>query len=165
MREEARARSAALALVIEDRVGDAVNRVIEIGVGKHDRRRLAAKFERDALQVPGRSLDDELADFRRAGEGDLVDIGMVGECSARRLTESCHDVDDAIGNAGFGNQLAETQRRERRLLRRLENDRAARGERRRKLPCGHHQRKIPRYDLTDDADRLTQGVGVPIARA
>jgi hypothetical protein len=60
--EQARSGGAALALVVEDRVRDAANRVIEIGVRKHDRRRLAAEFERDALEVAGGRLHDQLAD-------------------------------------------------------------------------------------------------------
>ena len=88
VREQARARRAALALVVEDRVGGAGDREIEIGIGEDDRRRLAAEFERDALEVAGRRLDDQLADLGRAGEGDLVDIGMIGERRARGLADS-----------------------------------------------------------------------------
>ena len=65
VREQPRAGRAALALVVEDRVRGAADRVIEIGVGEDDRRRLAAELERDALQVAGGRLDDQLADFGR----------------------------------------------------------------------------------------------------
>ena len=58
---------------------------------------------------------------------------------------------------------AEPQRRERRLLRRLEHDGAAGRERRRELPGRHHQRRVPRNDLPDHADRLAQRIGVEIA--
>jgi hypothetical protein len=48
------------------------NGAVELGVGKYDRRRLAAKFERDLLEVSRRGLHDQLADLSRAGESHLV---------------------------------------------------------------------------------------------
>ena len=48
---------------------------------------------------------------------------------------------------------------------RLEHDRASRRQRRRQLPRRHHEGEIPRDDLADDADRLAQRVGVPVAGA
>ena len=82
MREQARARRAALALIVEDRIRHAADRVIEVGVREDDLRRLAAEFERDALQVAGGGLDDQFADLGRSGEGDLVDVGVLGERGA-----------------------------------------------------------------------------------
>ena len=46
--------------------------------------------------------------------------------------------------------------RERRLLGRLEDHRAAGADRRRNLPRGHEERIVPRNDLPADADRLAQ---------
>ena len=60
-------------------------------------------------------------------------------------------------------QLAEVQRRQRRLLGGLEHDRAAAGERRPELPRRHQQREVPGDDLADDADRLAQRVGEVLA--
>ena len=90
---------------------------------------------------------------------------MVGERRAGGLAEAGDDVDDAVGYAGFCKQLAESRRRQRRLLRGLEHDRAARGERRRELPRRHHEREVPRNDLPDDANRLAQRIGMPVAGA
>ena len=90
---------------------------------------------------------------------------MIGERRARGFAEAGDDVDDAVRNASFRNQFAEAQRRERRLLGGLEHDRAACGERRRKLPGRHHEREVPRDDLADHADRLAQRIGVPVAGA
>ena len=64
----------------------------------------------------------------------------------------------ARGEAGLERQLAEPQRRQRRLLGRLQDDRAARGERRGDLPDRHQQREVPGDDLRADADRLAQRV-------
>ena len=87
VREQSRAGRAALALVVEDCARRARNRQIEVGVGKNDRRRLAAEFQRDALEIAGRRLDDQLADFGRACECDLVDVGMLGQRCARGLAK------------------------------------------------------------------------------
>ena len=95
---------------------------------------------------------------------DLVHVRMLGERRARGLAEAGHDVDHAVREARLpAISSPEPQRRERRLLGRLEHDRAAGRERRRHLPRRHHQREVPRHDLADDADRLAQRVGVPVA--
>ena len=68
------------------------------------------------------------------------------------------DVDHAGREADLGRELREPQRRQRRRVVGLEDDRAAGGERRRELPRRHHQRVVPRHDLSGDADGLLQGV-------
>ena len=50
-------------------------------------------------------------------------------------------------------QLGEQQRGQRRLARRLEHDRAARGERRRELVRDEVEREVERADRADDPDR------------
>ena len=51
-------------------------------------------------------------------------------------------------------ELGERERRIRRRLGRLDDDRAARGERRRDLARDHRAREVPRRDRRADADRL-----------
>ncbi len=58
------------------------------------------------------------------------------------------------GKAGFVEQLTESQQRARRLLRRLQHDGVARGERGAELGDGDRERRVPRDDETDDSDRL-----------
>ena len=78
--EQPRAGTAALALVEEQAEVRAFDGRIHVGVGKDDVGALAAQFQRDALEIgPGRRLHDQLADFGRAGEGDLVDIHVLGD--------------------------------------------------------------------------------------
>ena len=55
--------------------------------------------------------------------------------------------------------------RQRRLLGRLEHDRAACGERRAELPRGHQQREVPGDDLPAHADRLAARVAEHVGRA
>ena len=132
--------------------------LVDVGVGVDDVRALAAELERDLLEVAGRGLDDQLADLGRAGEGDLVDVVVRGQRRAR-VAVAGDDVEHAVGQAGLLEQLAEAQRRERRLLGRLEDDRAAAGQRGPELPGRHQQREVPRDDLPDDADRLLEREG------
>ena len=78
-----------------------------IGVVEDDVGRLAAQFERDLLQIAGGGLHDQLADFGRAGEGNLVDVRMGGQRRARRLAVARDDVDHAVGESGFRDQFAQ----------------------------------------------------------
>jgi hypothetical protein len=103
---------------------------VEIGVRQDDRRRLAAEFERHLLQVAGRGLDDQLADLGRAGEGDLVDVGM---CRQRRAGVSPKPVRMLTTPGGKPASRSSSARRsagQRRLLGRLQHHRAAGGQRR-----------------------------------
>ena len=88
---------------------------LEVGVLEHDVRALAAELERDLLQVARRRLHDQLADLGRAGEGDLVDRVVRRERRAG-VAEAGHDVDHPCGQPGLLHELAEAQRRQRRLL-------------------------------------------------
>src|SRR2546423_3945221 len=114
--EEARACAADLPLVEEDAHHRAVDGLLHVCVREDDVRRFASEFERDFRQILCRGLRDELADFRAACEGDLVNARVRGERRARRLAEARHDVDDAVGEARLLNQLSEFERRDRRLL-------------------------------------------------
>ena len=73
-------------------------------------------------------------------------------------------VEHARREADLQRQLAEAQRRQRRLLGGLEHDRAARRERRAELPRGHQQREVPRHDLPAHADRFAARVAEHVRR-
>jgi hypothetical protein len=160
---ETRTGGAALTHIEEDRARRAADRNIHVGVGEDDGRRFAAEFQRYLLQIAGGRLDDQLADFGRAGECNLVDVRMRRQRRAGGLAKPGQDIDDAIGETGFLNKLPEAQCAERRLLGRLQDDRAAGRQCRRNLPRRHHQWEVPRDDLPDDADRFAQGIGMPVA--
>src|SRR6202011_3412059 len=70
---------AALPVVEEDRVRRAQRRNGRIDVAEDDVRRFAAQLERQFLEVPGGGMDDQSSDFRRPGEGDLIDAVVSGE--------------------------------------------------------------------------------------
>ena len=87
-------------------------------------------------------LDDRLPELRaRAGE----------------------DVEHAGRQPDLDRDLAERQRGQRRLARRLEDDGVAAGQRRRDLPDREQQREVPRHDRGADAERLAQRVGEVVA--
>ncbi len=83
---------------------------------------------------------------------------MPHEVRADRRPVGGDDVDRAGREADLGCQLGQTESRQRRLRIGLEDDGAARRERRRELPRRHQQRVVPRDDLRGDADRLLQRV-------
>ena len=150
--QQPRARAADLALVEPDRVDDALDRAVEIGVVEDDERRLAAEFERKLLARARRRAADDAADLGRAGEGDLVDVVMPDDGRARRAVAG-DDVDDARRQAHLDADFGEGQRRQRGEFGGLQHHRIARSQRGRDLPRQHQQREIPRNDLPADADR------------
>ena len=108
--QQARARTADLALVEPDRVDHALDRAIEIGIFKNDERRFAAKLKRKFLAGAGRRLADRAADFRRAGERDLVDVGMIDQRFAGGAIAG-DDVDDAFWEVRLRQISAKAARR------------------------------------------------------
>ena len=159
-REKTRARTAALAVVEEDRVGGALNGAFQVrDILEDDRGRLSAQFQGHFLQVSLRRVDDELADLGRAREGDLVHARMARERRACRFAETGDDIQHAFRHAGLHGEFAEEQRRERRLLGGLEDDGIAGGQRGSQFPRGHQQRKVPWDDLADHAQGLAHRIG------
>ncbi len=75
---------------------------------------------------------------------------MLDQRPASRLAGTGHDIDDALGKADFLNELPETDRRQRRLLRRLQNYGASGCKRGRNLSDRHPKWHIPRHDLAHD---------------
>ena len=105
-----------------------------------------------------------------AGEEDHV--GRRGQRRAH-VAAARHHLEHAVGHAGLARQLRDPQRRQRRVLRRLQHDRVARGERRDAVGVVVEQRPVPRPDdghhaarVADDArplvgehERMAQVVG------
>ena len=95
--EQPAAGTAALALVEVQGEVRALDGRVEIGVGKDHVRALAAQFERQSLHRLGRLLLDQLGRGEFAGEGDLVDAGVLDDRAAGRRTVAGDDVDHAVG--------------------------------------------------------------------
>ena len=93
-----------------------------------------------------------------AGEADLVDIHVAAESFTSGMAVASDHVEYAFRQAGFHAQFGQFERGERRHFGRLQDDRAAAGQRRRYLPDGDLQRIIPGDDRADHSDRLAQRV-------
>ena len=164
LHEQARARAADVALVEEDPLDDALDRLVDRGVLEDDVGRLAAELEREADVAAGERGLDVLADRRGAGEGDLVDAVGAHERGAGGAVAG-EDRDHARRQLGLLADLGQQQRGQRRRLRRLEDRGVAARERGRELPGRHQQREVPRHDLGDDAERARVAAGEPRRRA
>src|SRR5690606_37736634 len=116
--------------------------LVDVGVVEDDRGGLAAQFQGDAGDAGGAGGHDLLARGGAAGEGDLVDSGVVDEVGAL-LPVGGDDVEHALGQARLTQGVGEVVGRQRRLGRRLEDDRASRGERGGDLEGGGAQRPVP----------------------
>ena len=114
---------------------------------------LPAELERHPRHPLAAQAHDPLAGGGRSGEGDLVDAGVGDEVLAD-LAAAGHDVDHAGRHAGLVEGLGQHEVAQRRLGRRLEHDRAARGQRRGHLPGRQRDRGVPGDDGGDHADRL-----------
>ena len=93
-----------------------------------------------------------------AGERDLVDAWMFDEGLTDAAAAAGDDVQHARRQTDFFGDLAERERGERRLTRRFQDDGVAGRQCRRNLPHRQQQRKVPRDDRRDDAERLAPRV-------
>ena len=94
-----------MALVEVDPVDDALDRLVEGAVVEDDVRGLAAELERE-LHARARELAlDRLADLGRAGERDLVEVGVLDEVRSGRAVAR-DDVDDARRAAPAWRQMS-----------------------------------------------------------
>ncbi|MCY1501631.1 hypothetical protein D9M68_357120 [compost metagenome] len=153
VQHQPRTGDAGLALVMENGPGRAVDGGVEVGIVKDNVGPFAAKFQLHALQVALRRLDDLAPGAGGARKGNLADPRMLGKALACRMPVAGHHVDHAVRKADFGHQFGNTQRRQRGQLGWLDDHRIPGRQRRPHLPAGEHERKVPRHDLPDHADR------------
>lgn len=159
LHQHARAGRAHLPRVEEDAAGRGLRSRLDVRIIEDDVGRLATELKRHPFEVAGRALHDAAADAGRAGERNLVDIGMIDQRLADRAPGTGHDVENAGRQTGFEREIADPKRRQRGQLGGLHHDGAAAGQRRRELPHPDHQREVPRHDRSDDADGLEHRVG------
>ena len=137
-----------------DRTGD---RVGEIRVGADDLRVLAAELEHRALHPLG-ALDPDLpADLDGAGEEDLSGAGLdqrVADPAA-----SVHRADEALGQTGLLEGLADALADQRSQAGRLENHAVPRHQGDGDLAEGDRPGVVPGCDHAHDADRLVGELG------
>jgi dimethylglycine dehydrogenase len=159
LHQQARAGKAGLPSRREDARHRAVDRALDVGIGKHDIGRLAAELERHRFQASGHRAIDGKAAGLSAGERHLRNVGMRDQRHAGLRRKSRHRIHHAGREAGLGEQLREGEGRGGGVLGRLDDHRVARGKRRRQLPGQEQQRRVPRHNRHDHADRLAPGEG------
>ena len=129
----------------------------DVGVRFDDQRRRVAELEVDPLLR--RSLAQLPADAARARERDRLHPLVLDQ----RVTDlgggPDDDVEPARRQPGLVLELGQEKRREGRLARRLEDDRAAGGQRGRDLVGDEVEREVERADRPDDADRRAEREG------
>ena len=133
-----------------------IDEIVEIGIRKDDLRVLAAKFQRHLLQGLRRIGHGQLADPGRACEGDHIDIRVRGHDRADIRAGTGDDIDDTRRDACSLENLAQHERRAGGELRRLDHRCATGRQRKGQLLADDEERKIPRRDDRDDADRFAQ---------
>ncbi|NSX89162.1 helix-turn-helix transcriptional regulator [Agrobacterium tumefaciens] len=102
---------AGLATVAEFRNQRAFNGKIEIGIVEHDEGRIAAQFQRQALDAVGSAAHQKRTDAGGAGEGDLANRLIGHDFIADISRHAGDDVDDARGNARPFGEHTKRQRR------------------------------------------------------
>lgn len=93
--------AADLALVEEDAEFGAFHSHVPFAVFKEDVGRFTAKFQRSRNQFFLSRLVDVAADFRRAREGQFLDVRMVEEVLAGAGALAGNDVDDTVRQDAF----------------------------------------------------------------
>ncbi len=108
--QKARRRGAALAVERVDHEYGGIGGALEIGIGEHDHRILAAQFEVDAFERVGALPHDQRAGAAFADKTDRLDVGMLGQRLAGVLAHTVDDIPDAGRNAGFVGDLDQQPR-------------------------------------------------------
>jgi hypothetical protein len=154
--QDARRRRAGLPGVLDPGVDQVRQRRIEVGIGEHDLRALAAELERDRHDVlRGRGLDQPTG-ADRAGERQMGDARMRRERRAGLLAEPGDDVQRAVRQPGLDADPGEREHRQAGLLGRLQHARIAHRERGADAAPDDLHRVVPRHDVAGHAVRLAQ---------
>ena len=157
LHQQARARRAALAGVLDQRLHDRGDRLVEVGVGEDDVGGLAAELELDRDQASRAGLGDLRAGRGGADERHVVDGGVARQRRAGRAVAG-RDLDQPARHARLLGQLGEAQRGDRGQLGRLDDHGVAGRERGRGAAGRDLQRVVPGDDLRAHAPRLAQRV-------
>lgn len=136
------------------------------GVGEDHVGVLAAELQGDLLHGRCGGPGHLRTAGETAGEGDEVDVGVLGEPGAHRVARAGDEVGRAVGKSGLGEQPDQVDGGERGDLAGLEHEGVAGGEGRGDLPAGLEEGVVPGGDQGADADGLVDddAVDVGVAR-
>ena len=153
LHQQPRAGAADVALVEEDAVDDALDRLVDGASSKTMLAALPPSSRVTFLLVPAtrlaiaRPTSVEPVNATLSTSAWPTSAWPVSPAPVTMLTTPG-------GQVGLLADLGEQQRGQRRGLGRLEHDGVAAGQRRGDLPGQHQQREVPRDDLAGDAERL-----------
>ena len=152
MHEQPRAGATHVALIKENPVDDALDRLIQRRVVEHDVRRFATEFQSHLLVRARERAHDDLADFRRPRERNLRRDRVIQH---RRpdVARARHEIHHARRQARVLQNFCQFETRDRRRLGRLQHDCIPHRQRRREFPRQHEQREIPRNHLAHHTER------------
>ena len=146
---------AVLARVAVAALDDLRDDELEVGVGEDDHRCFAAQFQVDALEVRVGGGPEDLPTGRDvAGERAHPHPRMADEADPDRVAVAGDDVEDALRKQITG-ELGKSDRGQRGVLGRFDDQRVTGHQRRADLPDRHQQGVVPGRDRTDDAERVT----------
>nr|GEY87539.1 hypothetical protein [Tanacetum cinerariifolium] len=137
--------------------------LFQVGVVEHHKRGVAAQLQAQALDVFGALAHQQAADGGGAGEGDLAYRRVAGEFCTDAGGHPREDVEYAGWNADALGQDRQREGRQRREVRRLDDDRATGCQRRPAFAGDHRVGEIPRGDRGADAHGLFEGQQTAVA--
>eukprot|EP01022_Parablepharisma_sp_SALTPOND_P021543 TRINITY_DN427_c0_g3_i1.p1 TRINITY_DN427_c0_g3~~TRINITY_DN427_c0_g3_i1.p1 ORF type:complete len:877 (-),score=398.28 TRINITY_DN427_c0_g3_i1:14792-17422(-) len=158
-RHRHRDRHAALAGRAEGCTHQGIHGQLHVGIGHHHHVVLGAAQGLHALALGRATGIDVFGNRGRADEADGLDLGMIQQRIDGDLV-TLHDVEDAIGQAGFLQQLGDQQRRRGIALGRLQHEAVATGDGDGEHPHRHHRREVEWRDAGHHAQRLAHRPGI-----
>ncbi|MNQ19370.1 hypothetical protein D3C85_324330 [compost metagenome] len=157
LHQDAIGADAGLPGVAELALHDPGHRLFQVGVVEHDKGRIAAQLEAEALDLIGALAHQQAAHSGRACEGNLAHRWVAGQLFADPHRHAGDHVEHPGRNADPLGQHRQRQRRQRRQVRGFDDHRAASRQGRRALAGDHRVGEVPRGDGGADPDRLFQG--------
>jgi hypothetical protein len=145
---------AVLACVEVARVRDRLRGLLQVGVVEHNHRGLPTQLEMGPLELPGRRRRHFHFCPDRPGDRDQLRDLVIYQRAAGVAVAADH-VEHARRQELVA-QLGQQHRRGRSGVARLEYDGVPGGQGRCDLPDRHHERVVPRRDLTDHTGTATR---------
>ncbi|MNZ50093.1 hypothetical protein D3C78_678760 [compost metagenome] len=152
--DQTTATDATLPGVETDAKDDRVGCSIQVGIGEHHLRVLAAQFQTDLLHVARSRCHGQATDFGGPGEGHHIDVGMFADRLAKHRTRAGEHIEHSVRQAGVLHQPGQHQCGTGGQLAGLGHHGAAGSENERQTLGEDEEREVPGRDQADHADRL-----------
>ena len=163
VREQARPGHAGLTARREDARDDPVGHRVEVGVVEDDLRGLAPELERDARQRPIAACATWIPTAVEPVNASLSTPGWAARARPVSGVDPVTTLNTPGGQPRLLEPVRELERRDRRVVGGLDDERASRRQRGRELPGQEHQRRVPGHDRANHADGLMARVDQVVA--